>query len=133
MQAALARPAADGCPRNPYGMTPRRLANPRAALPGTALQACRNKPGCNAWTFCWQLDGCGSGCSTPSEVVMPATALNAQLGPACSEDCPLSRNVYTNPASPAVQPGPPKSGIQPWIWAPLAGKAAGYARRMPAA
>lgn len=33
-----------------------------------ALQACFNKPGCNAWTFCWQLQGCGSGCHNSSEL-----------------------------------------------------------------
>lgn len=31
------------------------------------MQACAGKEGCNAWTFCWRLEGCGSGCVPPGK------------------------------------------------------------------
>lgn len=30
-------------------------------------QACKKQAGCNGWTFCWRLDGCGSGCTVSCE------------------------------------------------------------------
>ena len=43
------------------------------------LQACQKQRGCNAWTFCWRLVGCGSGCTFESELpAVPLTEGNSR-------------------------------------------------------
>lgn len=36
------------------------------------MQVCEEHPDCNAWTFCWKLEGCGSGCTKPAGPPPPA-------------------------------------------------------------
>ena len=45
----------------------------------SVLQACQNERGCNAWVFCWRLEGCGSGCMSPGEGLLAPAVASARV------------------------------------------------------
>ena len=77
-------------------------------------QECNGTPGCNAWTFCWQGDGCGSGCVRAPNPSEDKTLFGPFGGCAPGDKYPPFMCTLKHVPDPAAPPLYPDSGAAGW-------------------